>query len=372
MLERTIEAPEKPHVVVHEARGNLTVTGGSEQEITVLVLDGEDDLHLMQEGDTVSFSVSADCRLTCPPQTALAVERVLGNLRVRRVDGPLDAGVIHGNSSLDDVGDVSLRESLGNLSARGVAGNLHVEDVKGNVRVRGVNEGLNLVEVGGNLVAEGLKGGVEAQTVRGNVRLGPPFSPDVTYRVSAGGNMTVRLPHDASLQLAVRARGNVHSAVPGLDLQTEAGEVKGKLGDGRATLEADVGGNLSLRSDRATDTFDVGVDFEDLGVHIERQVQEALAGVTSRLEASLGRVDTEAVGRRVEEATERARRQAERAAEQARMRAERAERRWQRASGRKPRPGPAATDEEVLRVLRMVEEGKITPEQASELLAALD
>ncbi|MFO7743595.1 MAG: hypothetical protein R6X31_14930 [Anaerolineae bacterium] len=63
---------------------------------------------------------------------------------------------------------------------------------------------------------------------------------------------------------------------------------------------------------------------------------------------------------------------AERAAEQARMRAERAERRWQRASGRKPRPGPAATDEEVLRVLCMVEEGKITPEQASELLAALD
>lgn len=372
MLERTIEASEAPHIIIRECRGNLTVTGGNEQEITILVLDGEDELHLEEEDETISFSVSADCRLGCPSGTTLTLERPLGNVRVRRVDGPIDTGVIHGNATLQEVGHVSLHEALGNLSARGVAGNLDVGDVKGNVRVRGVSERLKLAEVGGNLVAEGLKGGVEAKTVRGNVQLGPPFSPDVAYRVSAGGNMTVRLPSDASLQLAVRARGNVHSGLPALDLEKEAGEIKGRLGDGRATLEADVRGNFSLQPQRTTETFEASVDFEDIGVHIERQVKEALAGVTSRLEASLGRVDTGAVERRAEQAAERARRQADRATEQARLRAERAERRWQRASGRKPRPKQAATDEEVLRVLRMVEEGKITPDQASELLAALE
>ncbi|HUV90333.1 MAG TPA: hypothetical protein VMY80_11820, partial [Anaerolineae bacterium] len=67
------------------------------------------------------------------------------------------------------------------------------------------------------------------------------------------------------------------------------------------------------------------------------------------------------------------RRKAEQDAEQSRMWAERAERRWQRASGSRPRPKPEpVTDEERMRILRMVEEGKVTPEQAADLLAAME
>ena len=46
---------------------------------------------------------------------------------------------------------------------------------------------------------------------------------------------------------------------------------------------------------------------------------------------------------------------------------------WRRASGQRPAPKKQKpSDEERLRVLRMLEEGKITPEQASELLVALE
>jgi hypothetical protein len=180
--------------------------------------------------------------------------------------------------------------------------------------------------------------------------------------------MTVRVPADASLRLAVRARGRLHSGVPGLNLEGEGGDVRGRLGSGEATLEADVTGNVSLEPVESEDPFEVGAGLEDLGTQIERQVNEALASMARRLEASLGGMDVESATRRVERATDEARRRAERA----RLRAERAERRWQRASGREPRPRKAATDEERLRVLRMVEDGKITPEQASELLAVLE
>ena len=74
-----------------------------------------------------------------------------------------------------------------------------------------------------------------------------------------------------------------------------------------------------------------------------------------------------------EQAADKARRAAEREAERARLRAERAERRWQRVSGQKPRPRQEeTTDEERMRVLRLVEGGKLTPEQAADLLAALE
>jgi hypothetical protein len=104
----------------------------------------------------------------------------------------------------------------------------------------------------------------------------------------------------------------------------------------------------------------------------------------TRLEESLGRIDSEQIHLQVERAreqalrtagraAERARQTAEREAERARLRAERAERRWQRASGRRPRPKrEPVTDEERMRVLRMVEEGRLSPEQAADLLAALE
>jgi hypothetical protein len=372
MFKRTIEASDNPRIIVRECLGSLTVHGSSEGEITLNVGDEDNEVNLEREGDTVSFSAPADCTLICPSGTTLTAGRVLGNLRVQGVKGPLDAKVVHGNVTLRMVGSVSMDEVLGNLSVHEVAGSLTAGEVKGNARASGVTEGLTLTEVGGNLTTEELEGGLHAETVRGNVQLGPPFSPETIYRVSGSGNMIVRVPIDASLRVAVRARGNIHSDVMGLELEGEDGEVRGSLGGGEAALEADVKGKVSFRPVEAGDPFEAGVGLEDLGAQIEWQVNQALATMATRLEASLSRIDVESVTRGAERATDEARRRAERAAQQARLRAERAERRWQRASGREPQLQQTVTDEERLRVLRMVENGKITPEQASELLAALE
>jgi hypothetical protein len=376
MWKQSIASSETPDIFVRECLGSLTVRGRSVKEITLIVADGDQVSNLERGAETVSFSAAADCTLICPLGTALRAERVLGNVRIEDVKGTIDAQVIHGNASLRAVGPVSLGKVLGNLSVYAVAGDLKAGEVKGNTRVRGVTGVLTLTEIGGNLriggVVDGLEAGHEAGTVRGNVQLGPPFSPQRTYRVNTRGNLIVRVPGDASLRIAVRARGNVDSDVPGLSLEREGEDVRGSVGGGRATLDADVWGNVSLRPVEAVDPFEAEASLEDLGAEIERQVNEALATMATRLEASLGRVDVESGSRRVEQATEKARREAERAAERARLRAERAERRWQRASGREPLPRQAATDEERLRVLRMVEDGKITPEQASELLTALE
>ncbi|MDF1514864.1 MAG: hypothetical protein P1S60_13730, partial [Anaerolineae bacterium] len=84
------------------------------------------------------------------------------------------------------------------------------------------------------------------------------------------------------------------------------------------------------------------------------------------------------VEREVESVADRARRKAEHAAERARIRAQQAERRWQRASGQRSAPEtapePASADdlrEERLRILRMVENGTITTDEAAKLLTAL-
>jgi hypothetical protein len=128
-------------------------------------------------------------------------------------------------------------------------------------------------------------------------------------------------------------------------------------------------------------------DLEDIGPMVEARVGEAMAELQVRLEQGLGQIDGDKLRFKIERAAEKSARAAERAAEEvrraaereaqkARMRAERSQRRWERASGRKPRPQPRpqpepVSEEEQLRVLRMVEQGKITPEQAADLLEAM-
>jgi hypothetical protein len=373
MFERTIETSVTPHVTIDECLGNLTVQADGEQQITLLVQDKDNEVVWKRDGETLTLAIPANGRLVCPSGTTLTITRVLGNLRVEGVEGPVVIGAVHGNATLRAVGPVALEEALGNLSARDVAGRLEGQDVKGNARVRGVDDLLTLGVVAGNLVAEGLEGGLVAEQVRGNVQLGPPFTPGAAYRLNAYGNLTVLVPPDASLRLVLRAGDRVRSLIPGLALESVDGETRGTLGTGETELEANVRGNVTLRPSEMDERAEMSAGWDELGAHIEWQVNDALARMATHLEESLGRVDSERIRHRVDRATEQARRKAEQAAERARMRAEQAERRWQRASGQRPAPKKQkATDEERLRVLRMVEEGKITPEQASELLVAIE
>ena len=271
-----------------------------------------------------------------------------------------------------------------------MAGDLSVQTARGNTQVRQVGGSLSLGQTDGNLVVEGVRGDLTADRVRGNVRLGPPFSPGSTHRLNADGNLTVHLPADANIRLTLRASGSVRSRVPGLELEDVKGETRAILGNGEASLEAQVGGQIHLLSLRPEDSMaydfslDSMADLEGLGAQIEASIAEAMSELEARLEGSLGYIDSESFRRQIERTAgkarqkaeremEKARQKAEQEAEKARLRAERAERRWQRASGKRSRPRrKPTTDEERMRVLRLVEDGKISPEQAASLLAAME
>ena len=385
MFKQTIETSATPHVTIAECTGNLVVRGAEEQQITIHVQGKADDVVLEREGETFTLTTHANCRLACPRGTTLTVAECAGNLKVEGVEGPVAIGDTHGNVDLRAVGPTALEQTLGNLRVHRVAGELRAQTTRGNARVSQVEGALLLSQVDGNLATEGLQGGLTVERVRGSVRLGPPFSPGQTYQLSNSGNLTVRLPADVSLRLALRAGGKIRSHVPDLTLEDVDGEMQGVLGTGEASLEAQVGGNISLQPLEPEEGLesDFAAGLEGLGARIEEHIALAMAEVGARLEESLSHIDDQAIRQRVERATEKtlrkagqvagqARRKAEQEAERARLRAERAERSWRRASGRKSRSKQEpATDEERMRVLRLVEKGKITPEQAADLLAAL-
>jgi hypothetical protein len=176
------------------------------------------------------------------------------------------------------------------------------------------------------------------------------------------------------VRVALQAGGEVRSRVPGMVLARQGRQMMGTLGAGEATLDVRAGGDVRLRSTDGAEHIEpaIGVGLEDLGEQISVQVAEALAGLGDQITEGVTRAEAWAQSG-VGQAADQARRAAEQAAERARMRAERAERRWRRASGRREDPRrESVSNEERLRVLQMVESGKISPQQAAELLSALE
>jgi len=431
MTTQTFELTEGTQIVVSECRGNLTVESGDELALIVKTPDSEKEAVITQQEGALVVETYGNCLLTCPTNVDLTIKAARGNLKLKGVDGDLVIDTVNGNATLAEIGSLTLQRVYGNLRAEQVDADITVASVAGNARVKDVSGAASLGNVGGNLKAEGVSQGLTAQNVGGDTRISPPFTAGMEYTIRTGGNVVIRLPEEPDVRFELQAGGGVRTNVPDLVLDQENGVKTGALGEGAALVKAQAGGRAVIKSAGGEDEYSGDFDFDfdidlsfldslnELGPMIEARVSQAMAGLEAGLQEGLRYIDGDRIRVHVERAAEqaqraaeriaekaqqaaereaeRARRTAEREAERARMRAEHAERRWQRASGyptppeppepphapapsHAPTPSEAYTPpmpsadelrEERLQVLRMVQEGQLTPEEASKLLAAL-
>jgi hypothetical protein len=271
------------------------------------------------------------------------------------------------------------------LSVRGVKGLLSCDTVSGDFSVRGVEGLVGCGSVSGDLDAAFLEGGLEA-VVSGDASLKSDFTPGCTYQISASGNVSAKFPANANAQFQVTATGNIRHKVDWSEVTELTGTaLTGRVGDGEANVEITSSGNVALRSMDEAKEFIFGfepedveldVELESMAEEIERSIQVHMVQMerlNEQIEAELGRIDDTAIQRKVQKAT----RKAERAAERARLKADRAQRRWQRMSPQPPTPprrpkADPVTEEERLMILRMIQEGKISTDEAARLLEALE
>lgn len=434
MTTQTFELTEGTQVIVSECRGNLTVESGEELALIVKTPGPEKEAVITQTEGALVVETYGNCLLTCPSHVDMTIKAARGNLKLKGVGGDLVIDTVNGNATLAEIGSLTLQRVYGNLRAEQVAENVAVTSVAGNARLKDVSGEASLGNIGGNLKAEGVSQGLTAENVGGDVRLSPPFTAGMEYIVRAGSDVVVRLPEEPNVRFELQAGGGVRTNVPDLEMNQENGVKTGALGEGAALVKAQAGGRVVIKAAGEEDEYggDFNFDFDidlsfldalnDLGPMIEARVSQAMAGLEAGLQEGLRYIDGDRIRVHIEHAAEkaqqaaeriaekaqqaaereaeRARRNAEREAERARMRAEHAERRWQRASGyptppeppvpptpphapappHAPTPSEAYTPpmpsadelrEERLQVLRMVQEGQLTPEEAAKLIAAL-
>jgi len=218
------------------------------------------------------------------------------------------------------------------------------------------------------------------------------FAPGGDYRFSAGGdifcrvrpdtNATFVLPADTALQVGLDT---------GAEEKEDGGQRTVTLGDGSASVHIGAANTLNLVGEEEDEDYmidfgaQIGEELEARLSSLEEKLSQHLEGLDERIQAK-----TVYITERAEKLAERARQQAERAAERAQRQAERAMRNMDRQMKKKrggvrgtftfgappgsppPRPSEPVTEQERLMILKMVQENKISIEEAQRLLAALD
>ena len=395
-MAMSYETSDTPHITVTRCEGSLTLTGSDQPGISAI--GDEDKFRVERQGESFTIESEGDCDIHCPLKTSVTIKQVNGDLNVQGLEGPLAVESVNGDAGLRDVGPTSLRQVRGDFEVRGVKGELRVESVNGDAKVRQVSGAVTLKSVRGDLAARDLGGGAVAEQVSGDVSLSTALAKGTSYRFQAKGDISAKVEVNGGARLVLEG-GDVHCRLPLQVSERSARRIVGTLGDGSAELMLHAKGDLSV-SDRGEGWMPTGeAQWESQMDAWAQQFEAQMADMQRKLEERLTNIpfiDNEQVARRAQEAAERARRQAERAAERAHARAERARAHAERHRPREhggpgfrvswppsppspPQPsrpakpaGEPVSDAERVAILKMVADKKITADEASKLLSALE
>jgi hypothetical protein len=359
-MSKTISAGRAPKIVIELIQGDFSLVGWDGEDI--LFKGADDEVQFNQEGDRVSVSCENDLSLRVPKAASIFVKKIGGDASIRGVMGGIEVLEIEGDLSIRDMDSAAIGELHADFSLRGAKGNLSIKSALGDVSIREVDGNISLQSVANDLALRDVRGNVSAN-IAGDVVLYLNPQAGNVYSVHAGDDILLVMPPKANATLTLNA-DEIDIEWKGVKNDEDATSRVITLGDGSANVTLVAGGDI-----RVTDQADAGDTAEDFG---------NFAGVGMDW-SGFG----ERISRQVEQATRRAAKQAEDAARRA---TERAGRRgvpkvnvnmgrwnWDLSPKGVPMPPkPQATDEERMAILRMLQEKKISAEDAEKLLAALE
>lgn len=373
-----LELSPDAEIVIKNVSGSLHLKGWEQERARIDFPHGDDSYS--QEDDQLTVSSSGDCLMRVPRDVQLKIERVAGNAHISGVAGEINLESVGGSLTLKRVGSTTIEKVSGNLTARNLSGDIEIEKVHGNATLRNVQGEINAKEVGGNLSIREAGPRVVAKALgNANLRLNPP--DDANYQISCNGNAYCRIETPINANVALKSKSKrifIHSDEGSQDLKSAMHKLS--FGKGKAKVLIDAKGHIDFRSKDVLDDFSFAVDM-DFGEDFGSVIDEISDQVGAQMEIQL-----EALNNQLESLSERMQVSGDRAVRKAQRKVEAAQRSLEKRMRARGQRGPRATstgsphtpfgepvsEEERMKVLEMVQDKKISVEEAEILLATLE
>ena len=414
MKQQTLQASTNPEIVVEDLEGDLRVAGWDRSE--VMARTKGEELEVESDENIFTITCDGDLILYLPREARLAIKNISGDVGLQAMMGEvklentsgdltinsakqLALGNVSGDATIRNSGGVELDEIQGDFRLQTGSGDCSVTLIEGDAFVTDIEGNVNLESVNGDLFLTSIKGSITAKT-SSDAAMNLDPSPGMEYRVNADGDLLLKLPADVNAELHLATvdgdEGSLHIDLPGVELEEGSPTQDFILGDGSAKIFVIAGQDLIVtsKSEEWSSAADFGMDMSDftgippippipplpplpnisgdLNIKINKKVQKAMAKANKR---------TENMSRRASAKVEAAMRRAEARVRAAEVRARRGgvggrvvvgdTEIFNFSSERKP-ASPKVSDDERLTILKMLQEKKISVEDAENLFASLE
>ena len=365
-MSKTISAGRTPQIMIEFIEGDLSLVGWEGED--VLLKGDDDEMQFNQDGGTVNVSCNDDLSLRVPKAASVFVKKIGGDASIRGVMGGIEVQEIEGDLSIRDMDSAALGTLHSDFSLRGAKGHLSVKSAFGDVSIREVDGNVSLESVADDLALRDVRGNVSAN-VAGDVVLYLNPQAGNTYSVNAGDDILLVMPPKANATLTLNA-DEIDIEWKGVKNDDDATNRVITLGDGSAIVTLIAGGDIRVTNQAdAGDTAEdfgnfagIGMDWSGFGERISRQVEQATRRAAKQADEAARRADE--VARRMDQKMGR---------HGSKVNVNMGRWNWDLSPKGVPMPPkPPVSDEERMAILKMLQEKKITAEDADKLLSALE
>ena len=363
-MSKTISAGRTPKIHITQLDGDLSLVGWEGDDI--LIKADDEELTLKQDGDEITLSCKDDLSLRAPKSSNIVIDKIGGDASIRGVMGSIALKEIDGDLSIRDVNSIAIDTVHADFSLRGARGNLSIKKAIRDVSIRDVDGNVSLDSVADDLALRDAKGNIQVNVGEDAVLYINPQAGN-SYAINAGDDILLVMPPKANATLTLTA-DRIHVDWQGVEDDKDATSRVITLGDGSATMALSAGGDIRIsnRSDAGDSAEEfgnfagIGMDWSGFGERISRKVEQATARAQRKIDEATRRAEHKA-------------RDAERRSVRFKGALEVGRWKWDLSPKGVPMPSKSAiSDEERLVILKMLQEKKITAEEAEKLLASLE
>lgn len=404
MAQHTIPIDDISQLVIISTGGSLYLTGWNRDEIRIKDPTKQDSFS--KEKDRIEITFPNDGIVHLPHHLPVTIESVGKDAVIKGIGSPIQISSVGGDLILSDVSPSNVKSVGGDVFAKRIQGDLVIENVGKDCLINNVKGQLSLQQVGKDIQIEKVAGGIEALAGGdGQVNFSPV--PWQAYSITAGGDISIAVPEDCNAELSIESgKKDITVKLGSIDEKVNDKNFTKQLGEGGPSIMLSAGGSVFITSDNFSwlsplqineEQFEnIAVDFsaqtaEQIKNHLrhwEADLRESLSGLSDSMEsAGLSEENLQQIKIQIEEGIRLAVQKAELAAVKAQAKVEKSIAKAQRKAQKMKRKTrefdldqffasqidkKSVSDSERLMILEMLQEKKISPEEADDLLKALE
>lgn len=289
-MVQTLNLTQDQPVVHIKAYGGLQITGVDALVVTCKAKSPE-LVTLVEEEGRVYVTANASCQLTLPISSSIEIEKGMGSIEIDQNQNQITIEKVLGNLILQHVNTAKVGRVGGNFSVRNASDMISVGKVGGELVVDSVGS-FECEKIGGNCYCKNVQGdfvlgkaggGAKAENIAGKFELGKlggsleAKNLKIAEDISVGGDIKIKAFSISIDDVSLRAGGDLHVSLEGLQdgksLSLRAG------GDVDLSLaEGFEGAAFSLNSG----SKDIRIDFKDQNLVLDEGHYEFRVGDSDR------------------------------------------------------------------------------------------